>query len=391
MEKARIFISYKRKNKDQVFSIVNKIETQLGVKCWVDLDGIESSAQFRSIICNAIDTAEVVLFMHSSVHLNIDFQKDWTIKELNYAEAKEKRVVLIKLDDSKLDNIFLLDYGSKNNIDSRDETQFQKLLNDLSKWLNISPQQQQSNEIITEVRNLCAHYIDTIVQGKTIVSDIKKRIETFAAKGITEAEYALGFGEYYPYGINITPYEDNYSKAEKWLQKAANKGHINAQATLAKMYYWAKETEKSIKWAISASKQKNLDAAQILAWCYRRKEDKINYLDAIRRAAELQKSLKDKTIHNPAMEYGKLLLENRNFNDAIKWFNIAIELANNLTIKSDAIYYLANSLYEKGDKLQALRWLEKTIRTNLNSDNSIIELSDKIKSELNPHSKIFKK
>ncbi len=164
MEKARIFISYKRKNKDQVFSIVEKIETQLGVKCWVDLDSIESSAQFRSIICNAIDTAEVVLFMHSSVHLNIDFQKDWTIKELNYAEAKEKRVVLIKLDDSKLDNIFLLDYGSKNNIDSRDEAQFQKLLNYLSKWLNISPQQ-QSNEIITEVRNLCDHYIDTIVQG----------------------------------------------------------------------------------------------------------------------------------------------------------------------------------------------------------------------------------
>ena len=390
MEKARIFISYKRKNKDQVFSIVEKIETQLGVKCWVDLDSIESSAQFRSIICNAIDTAEVVLFMHSSVHLNIDFQKDWTIKELNYAEAKEKRVVLIKLDDSKLDNIFLLDYGSKNNIDSRDEAQFQKLLNDLSKWLNISPQQ-QSNEIITEVRNLCAHYIDTIVQGETNVSDIKKRIETFAAKGITEAEYALGFGEYYPYGINITPYGDNYSKAEKWLQKAANKGHINAQATLAKMYYWAKETEKSIKWAISASKQNNLDAAQILAWCYRRKEDKINYLDAIRRAAELQKSLKDKTIHNPAMEYGKILLENRNFNDAIQWFNIAIELANNLTIKSDAIYYLANSLYEKGDKLQALQWLEKTIRTNLNRDNSIIELSDKIKSELNPLSKIFKK
>ena len=145
MEKAKIFISYKRKNKDQVFSIVNKIETQLGVKCWVDLDGIESSAQFRSKICNAIDSAQVVLFMHSSVHLNIDFDNDWTIKELNYAEAKEKRVVLVKLDNAPLDNIFLLDYGTKNNIDSQDETQFQKLLKDLSIWLNLSQKEPENN------------------------------------------------------------------------------------------------------------------------------------------------------------------------------------------------------------------------------------------------------
>ena len=149
MEKTRIFISYKRKNKDQVFSIVNKIETQLGVKCWVDLDGIESSAQFRSKICNAIDSAQVVLFMHSSVHLNIDFDNDWTIKELNYAEAKGKRVVLVKLDNAPLDNIFLLDYGTKNNIDSRDETQFQKLLKDLRTWLNLSQKEQESNHQTT--------------------------------------------------------------------------------------------------------------------------------------------------------------------------------------------------------------------------------------------------
>ncbi|MBR5612878.1 MAG: TIR domain-containing protein [Bacteroidaceae bacterium] len=153
MEKARIFISYKRKNKDQVFSIVEKIETQLGVKCWVDLDGIESSVQFASKICKAIDTAEVVLFMHSSIHLDIDFENDWTIKELNYAHAKKKRVVLVKLDNAPLDNIFLMEYGSKNNIDSRDETQFQKLLKDLNKWLNVSPKVQESNSKTTHTLN----------------------------------------------------------------------------------------------------------------------------------------------------------------------------------------------------------------------------------------------
>ena len=134
---AQIFISYKRADKDKVFPLVAKIEKELGCRCWVDLDGIESSVQFASVICSAIDNAEVVLFMHSSIHATIDFESDWTIKELNYAQNKKKRVVLVKLDDTPLDNIFLLEYGSKNNIDSNDPVQFNKLLNDLKSWIHL--------------------------------------------------------------------------------------------------------------------------------------------------------------------------------------------------------------------------------------------------------------
>ena len=134
---AQIFISYKRTDKDKVFPLVKSIENELGCKCWVDLDGIESSVQFASVICRAIDNAEVVLFMYSAVHLSIDYENDWTVKELNYAHQKSKRVVLVRLDGAPLDNIFLMNYGSKNNIDSRDPLQFEKLLNDLRSWLQL--------------------------------------------------------------------------------------------------------------------------------------------------------------------------------------------------------------------------------------------------------------
>ena len=134
---AQIFISYKRTDRDKVFPLVKSIENELGCKCWVDLDGIESSMQFASVICRAIDKAEVVLFMHSAVHLSIDYENDWTVKELNYAQQKSKRVVLVRLDGAPLDNIFLMNYGSKNNIDSRDPLQFEKLLNDLRSWLQL--------------------------------------------------------------------------------------------------------------------------------------------------------------------------------------------------------------------------------------------------------------
>lgn len=145
----RIFISYKRTDYDKVVSIKDRIESELLESCWFDLDGIESRHQFRTKICNAIDNAKIVLFMYSKAHLNIDFENDWTIKELDYAQAKKKIVVLINIDHTPLDNLFLLDFGSKNNINISDELQFQKLLSDIRSWLRI-PNQNKSPQTKTK-------------------------------------------------------------------------------------------------------------------------------------------------------------------------------------------------------------------------------------------------
>lgn len=134
---SRIFISYKRKDKRKVYPIIDEIRSRLGEDCWYDIDGIETQAQFASKICNAIDEAEVVLFMHSKHHLDIDFENDWTIKELNYASAKKKKIILIKLDNTQLENIFLLEYGSKNYVNSFEPEQLDKLYKDLGRWLKI--------------------------------------------------------------------------------------------------------------------------------------------------------------------------------------------------------------------------------------------------------------
>ena len=116
-------------------------------------------------------------------------------------------------------------------------------------------------------------------------------------------------------------------------------------------------------------------------------------MNAIKIAAEIQKTLQVRNAHHPSMEYGKILLENRNHNEAIKWFDVAIELAYDLIQKSDAIYYKAKALYEQGDKLKALVCMEKSPGENYgyHSQHSIPELQKKIKSELNPLSKFFKK
>jgi hypothetical protein len=81
--------------------------------------------------------------MHSKNHLNIDFENDWTIKELNYATVKKKKIILIKLDDAPLENLFLFEYGSKNYISATDDIQRNKLIKDLGRLLKVEVSEKQ--------------------------------------------------------------------------------------------------------------------------------------------------------------------------------------------------------------------------------------------------------
>lgn len=144
---ARIFISYKRVDKYKVFDLKNQIETQTGEKCWIDLDGIESDAQFKNVIINAIKQCEVVLFMYSKAHASIvDFEKDWAVRELNFAATKDKRIVFINLDGTPLTDEFSFDYGLKQQVDGQSSESVARLISDLRKWLKPIPVEGKAEE-----------------------------------------------------------------------------------------------------------------------------------------------------------------------------------------------------------------------------------------------------
>lgn len=145
-----IFISYKRSDHDLVRRYIREIEAETGAECWFDLAKIETSEQFATVICNAIDQADVFLFMHSASHVGIDFQSDWTIRELNYAMAKKKRIVLVKMDDTPLENMFLMLFGGTNNIQITDPLQKQKLFSDLRYWAAGSSKIPESPSLTTK-------------------------------------------------------------------------------------------------------------------------------------------------------------------------------------------------------------------------------------------------
>ena len=132
----RIFISYKREDKEVVFKIKDDIEKHVGEKCWIDLDGIESDAQFVNVIINAIDEAEIFLFMYSKKHAEItDFEIDWTIREINYAQTEGKRIIFLNLDRTPLSKWFKMMFGLKQQVDVHSNVAMNKLYADLTKWL----------------------------------------------------------------------------------------------------------------------------------------------------------------------------------------------------------------------------------------------------------------
>lgn len=136
--KSEIFISYKRDDIDVVFPIKNFIEEQTQHKCWIDLDGIESDAQFANVIIKAINQAKVFLFMYSSRHTEIeDYENDWTIREINFAQKKKKRIVFVNIDGSKLTDWFELIFGTKQQINAKSSKAMKKLCSDIQKWLSV--------------------------------------------------------------------------------------------------------------------------------------------------------------------------------------------------------------------------------------------------------------
>lgn len=136
---SRIFISYKRVDKDKVFKIKDQIESALGEKCWIDLDGIESDAQFANVIINAINNCEVFLFMYSAAHSRIiDYKNDWTVRELDFAQHKGKRIVFVNIDASQLTDWFYMLFGTMQQVDATNQEKIHRLILDLQLWLQIS-------------------------------------------------------------------------------------------------------------------------------------------------------------------------------------------------------------------------------------------------------------
>ena len=166
----RIFISYKRVDKERVDALRKDIEQATDELCWIDRDGIESDAQFVSVIMSAIKNCEIFLFMRSKEHNNItNHSTDWTIREVNYALAKRKRIVFISLDNAPLSDWFEFMFPNQQEIDASDATKLERFYADLRSWLKVEEKKEKSAPMTRITMAPVKYYIGTLKGHTSLV------------------------------------------------------------------------------------------------------------------------------------------------------------------------------------------------------------------------------
>ena len=134
-KKYDIFISYSRKDFDEVNAFVEMLKQRIPtLDIWFDMDGIESGDEFRDKIISAIKRSKYVLFALSK---NSD-QSEWTRKELGFAKGKGIKIVPVLLRGAHLQEMdwFLFEFSGVDCIDIVDQKQIDKLIKNLAKWTN---------------------------------------------------------------------------------------------------------------------------------------------------------------------------------------------------------------------------------------------------------------
>ena len=184
-KKERIFISYKRADKERAFAIKDSIEQATGEKCWIDLEGIESNAQFVAKIVGAIDESEIFLFMRSKEHNKItNLETDWTIREVNYALEEHKNIVIVNLDNTPMPKWFKFMFPNKQEIDATNPDNLNRLIDDMCEWLDI-------NSIATSQSTIVEQPTDVVPSQPSIVPD-SVELEKAEQDALPEGEFQVG-------------------------------------------------------------------------------------------------------------------------------------------------------------------------------------------------------
>ncbi|MBQ3251004.1 MAG: TIR domain-containing protein [Bacteroidales bacterium] len=126
-----LFISYSRKDFEEVSALIEKIKAALpGISYWFDIDGIESGDEFEDKIISAIDNSSYVLFALSENSIG----SQWTKDEVMYAKNTDKKVIPVLLKGAQMKGWFLFKFGRVDCIDSTNQLQMDKLLHNLATW-----------------------------------------------------------------------------------------------------------------------------------------------------------------------------------------------------------------------------------------------------------------
>jgi hypothetical protein len=173
-----IFISYSRRDLDEVTALVEMLKARIpAIEIWMDLDGIEAADEFDEKIITAIDASSYVLFMVSNNSNSVgEGSSKWTKKELVYAKNTGKRIIPILLPGAELSSWFLFEFGRVDCIDITSDVQVEKLLANLANWTGkelIPPPSQDPTHLSPQEQAI----LDDIQRKKDYIQKVEKVVK----------------------------------------------------------------------------------------------------------------------------------------------------------------------------------------------------------------------
>lgn len=190
---AKVFISYKRADSEIVFPIKDKIDAVIGRNsCWIDINGIESDAQFVEVIMKNIDACSVFLFMYSKHHsLITNFTEDWTVREVHYALKRKKRIVFVNIDGTPLHGWLDFMFPQKQETNANSPQDMAKLLANLKQWTADNQTQNVTTDTYSvrfSVDETCELFVDDVKKRK-----IKANSQSVVDGFVVGQKYQLSF------------------------------------------------------------------------------------------------------------------------------------------------------------------------------------------------------
>ena len=133
----KVLVSYKSVDKEAAQVFIERLNSVLKESCVpIEDDGKNDPEKTIELVSVLNESAIIIVLYSCQYEMISDYTTDWTIRELNYMQETEKRIVFVSIDGTPLSKWFTFMFPQQEMIDIRMEESVAQMLAELPEWLS---------------------------------------------------------------------------------------------------------------------------------------------------------------------------------------------------------------------------------------------------------------